>query len=439
MYNAYITRIKTRPFPNADNLLLGDCNGYQVIVGKEIGDNDLVVFFEQGGQLDDEFAKTHDLVRRRNPDGSPAGGMFEVNRKVRAIKLRGARSDGFVCPLSHLAYTGYDISSLKEGDQFDELKGHKICTRFETKATKAAAGNRRIKIHKDLVMMPKHFDTGQFKREGQNIPGGAILYISEKMHGTSMRYGHVEDNYIPNWIKAVVGKVIWPVNINLGNFILKKCTQKKWVHLNGSRNVIIEKRADPNSGFYGSEQFRFDVTNGITLHKGEVLYGEIVGWTENDRPIMQPQSTANLKDKRITKTYGEMMTYKYGQMTGTRGLYIYRITQVNQDGYQVDLSWNQIIKRCRELGLKTVPTLEYRLYDGNFDKLKEDINYLVNGETGAEALPSWTDPSHIREGVVIRIESEEGVSWLKEKSWLFGVLEGYLKDDETYVDTEESA
>ena len=83
--------------------------------------------------------------------------------------------------------------------------------------------------------------------------------------------------------------------------------------------------------------------------------------------------------------------------------------------------------------------MEYRIYDGNLEKLKKDIDFLVNGETGSEALPSWTDPSHIREGVVIRIESEEGITWLKEKSWVFGVLEGYLKDKEDYVDTEESA
>ena len=439
MYKAYITRIKTREMPNADKLQLGDCNGYSVIVGKDINDGDLVVFFEQGGQLSEEFATTHDLIRRRNPDGSAAGGMFEGNRKVRAIKLRGARSDGFVCPISFLAFTGINVSSLKEGDQFDELNGIKICNRFETKATREATKGKRIKIRKDCIMMPKHFDTGQFKREAEAIPAGAIIYISEKLHGTSCRFGHVEDEYIPKSIKTLVDKVIWKFNTNLGNFILKKCTQRKWVHLNGSRNVIIEKRADPNSGFYGSEQFRFEVTNGLVLQKGEVIYGEIVGWTENNNPIMRPQSTTELKDKRITKTYGDLMTYKYGHMTGTRGLYIYRITQVNQDGYQVDLSWPQVVKRCKELGLKTVPTLEYRIYDGNLDKLKKDIDYLVNGETGSEALPSWTDPSHIREGVVIRIESEEGITWLKEKSWVFGVLEGYLKDKEDYVDTEESA
>jgi hypothetical protein len=438
MYKAYVVKIKTRPFPNADKLLLGECNGYQVIVGKETEDGQLGVFFEQGGQLDEVFCANNDLIRRRHPDGSPAGGMFEENRKVRAIKLRGSRSDGFFCNFHHFDYTGYDTSLLKEGDQFDELNGHKICQRFETKATKKAGAANRIKLHKDTIMMPKHFDTGQFKREADSIPAGSIIYISEKMHGTSMRYGHVEDNLPLNFVQKHLVNFAYKVNTNFGNVILKKWTKKNWVHLNGSRNVIIEKRKDPESGFYGKEQFRFKMTDGIALHKGEVIYGEIVGWTENDVPIMRPQGTNALKNKRITKTYGELMTYKYGHMIGECGLYIYRITQVNQDGYQIDLSWPQVVGRCKELGLKTIPVLEFRIYDGNVEKLREDITYLVDGEDGSEALPSWTDPSHIREGVVLRIESEEGVKFLKEKSWIFGVLEGYLKEDEEYVDTEES-
>lgn len=796
MYKAYVVKIKTRPLPNADNLVLGECNGYQVIVGKDTEDGQLGVFFEQGGQLDEEFATTNDLIRRRNPDGSPAGGMFEANRKVRAIKLRGSRSDGFFCNFHHFDYTGYDTSLLKEGDQFDELNGHKICQRFETKATKKAAASNRIKLHKDTIMMPKHFDTGQFKRMADFIPAGSLIYISEKMHGcltynskiqmadgtvknfnkvktgemvlgfnhktnsivpskvlkkfdggkaekwlnvrvnnaiakgnnfisiactpehwfysmdrqdyvpasdlrvnenllyrketlnltytqeaviagkllgdgcvlrkksgwgiefghtekdkgyvnftvaalgqlgrknnfvrtsgygskihtgicqtnhfikqgfsswfkgkkkivplsainqisdlslaiwymddgslahtekqkdrvtfavcgfddescenlmtildrynvssvlykdsegynrirlnekdaetffkvvrpyippcmyrklppyhqgyytfnenetelnrmvslvipyqvlsvtekpteserydmetethnyfahnilvhnTSMRLGHVEDNLPLNIVQKHLVNLAYKVNTNFGNVILKKWTKKQWVHLNGSRNVIIEKRKDPESGFYGKEQFRFKMTEGIALHKGEVIYGEIVGWTENGVPIMRPQGTNALKDKRITKTYGELMTYKYGHIEGECGLFIYRITQVNQDGYQVDLSWPQVVKRCKELGLKTIPVLEFRVYDGNIEKLKEDITYLVDGEDGSEALPSWTDPSHIREGVVLRIENEEGISFLKEKSWIFGVLEVYLKEDEEYVDTEESA
>jgi len=49
------------------------------------------------------------------------------------------------------------------------------------------------------------------------------------------------------------------------------------------------------------------------------------------------------------------------------------------------------------------------------------------------------DPSHIREGVCIRVEHANEHFTLKHKSWLFGALEGYLKDKDEVVDAEEAA
>lgn len=441
MYKAYVTKIFTRELPGADNLLIGDCKGYQVIVGKDIVNGSLGVLFEQGGQLSEEFATKHDLIRRKNPDGTPAGGMFNPNRKVKAIKLRGARSDGFFVPLSYFEYTGFDTSSLKEGDQFDELNGKPICNKFVTAATLRAANqnNKKKKTHRETLMMPKHIDTGHFLREGKTIPAGALLYISSKCHGTSMRLSHALETTEPEGVLRSFIDLTFGINEKVGKYLLNKFSKKEWRHLNGSRNVILEKRTANSKGYYEDENFRFKVTEGIALHKGEMLYGEIVGWTGSCAPIMKPQDTSKLKDKKITKRFGEKMIYKYGCPEGTQDLYIYRITQLNEDGFQVDLSWPQIEKRCRELGLKTVPTIEFRVYDGDFEKLKEDVDFMVNGESGSDAIPDTIDPSHIREGVVIRAESNQGITWMKHKSWLFGVLENYIKDDDSFVDIEESS
>jgi hypothetical protein len=51
--------------------------------------------------------------------------------------------------------------------------------------------------------------------------------------------------------------------------------------------------------------------------------------------------------------------------------------------------------------------------------------------------PSFLDPSHIKEGVVLRIESDQGIQFLKHKSHIFKVLEGISKDDDQAVDIEE--
>lgn len=67
------------------------------------------------------------------------------------------------------------------------------------------------------------------------------------------------------------------------------------------------------------------------------------------------------------------------------------------------------------------------------------MDTIVNGPKGSEALPSTVDARHPIEGVVVRVESEHGTQWLKHKSVAFGILEGYLKDRDEYIDTEEAS
>ena len=72
------------------------------------------------------------------------------------------------------------------------------------------------------------------------------------------------------------------------------------------------------------------------------------------------------------------------------------------------------------------------IYDGNIRDLQELVNNLLE-------MPSILDMSHIEEGVVLRIEQPDGtIRFIKQKSFAFGVLEGYMKLDDNYVDTEEA-
>jgi hypothetical protein len=56
-----------------------------------------------------------------------------------------------------------------------------------------------------------------------------------------------------------------------------------------------------------------------------------------------------------------------------------------------------------------------------------------------DPLPSSLDKRHIREGVIVRWESEHGTGFLKNKGHAFKVLEGIVKDSDGYVDMEESS
>ena len=132
MYCGYVTTLKNvRPHPNADRMKLADCFGNTVCVGLDAAEGEIVIYFPTDGQLSVEFCAQHDLVRRKDENGNPAGGYLDPDkRNIKAIKLRGEKSDGLTMPLESLAYTGIDISTLTIGTQITVVNGHEICQKY---------------------------------------------------------------------------------------------------------------------------------------------------------------------------------------------------------------------------------------------------------------------------------------------------------------------
>lgn len=421
MYNAIVCKVNTRPHPNADRLLLGTAHGYQVVVGTDTADGELGVFFAADGQLSEDMCAANDLIGYTDPDTNERkGGFFAKNRRVRAQKFRGEKSDGYWTSLSSLAWTGVDLSSLREGDQFEELNGKPVCNKYFTPATLRAMKGGTQPTKRENPCFAKHVDTKQLKHEIGMIPVNSVIYTTEKLHGTSGRFGYViEEKTAPRkwWQRLLLRK-------------RGSTTTKEYNHLIGTRNVIMADRT--HEGFYGNEEFRWKAIEKLegNLHKGEVVYFELVGYTTTGAAIMGQHHTSELKE--IKKKYGEVIEYSYGQPAGTCGMYVYRITRVNEDGVAVELPWLQVKQRCVELGVQHVPEVASPVwYTGDQTQLRLMAEALMEG-------PSTLDDRHIREGIVLRIENLD-TTWLKSKSFSFGVLEGYLKNSDDYVDTEEVA
>jgi hypothetical protein len=426
MYNAIVCKVHTRPHPNADKLLLGTAHGYQVVVGLDTADGELGVFFAADGQLSQEMCDANNLIGYTDPDtGEKKGGFFAKNRRVRAQKFRGEKSDGYWTSLDSFAWTGIDVSSLREGDQFEELNGHPVCNKYFTPATLRALKNgQKTSQKRENICFAKHVDTKQLKHEIGQIPEDSVIYITEKLHGTSGRFGYVFDE-VP-----VPERPWWKKLLMFG--IKKPEPKSEYKHLIGTRNVIMGDRT--HEGYYGNEEFRWLAIEKLenNLHKGEVVYFELVGYTTTGATIMGQHHTSELKE--IKKQYGDTIEYSYGQPAGTCGIYVYRITRTNEDGEAVELPWQTVKQRCGELGIKHVPDLEgpwlYSLFSSP-QALLEKVESMLEG-------PSTLDDRHIREGVVIRVENSD-TQFYKSKSFSFGVLEGYLKNSDDYVDTEEIA
>ena len=181
---AIVTKINVQPHPNADRLQLGYCFGNQLIVGLDTKDGDLGIYFPTELQLSEELCAANDLIRRKDENGKPAGGMFDENRKVRCQKFRGEKSEGFFAPLSYLQNMGIDTSSLRENDCFDTLQGKEICRKFISKQTRSAMGkSQKTGKRGETEFFKQHFDTPQFRMNLKEFKKGDLITISSKLHG----------------------------------------------------------------------------------------------------------------------------------------------------------------------------------------------------------------------------------------------------------------
>ena len=418
MHEAIVTKIKVHAHPDTQvhSLAVGYICGETVIVSKSTADGELGLYFPCELQIGQEFAKANDLIRRKDEHGNVAGGMFDENRRVRIQKFRGVKSHGFWCPLSYLSSFG-DVSSLREGDKIVSFNGVVICNKYFTPKTLKQQSNSAVKPAKKNICFPEHKDTEQLKHCLRSFNAGDNLVVTLKVHGTSQR---VARNYIElpeKWYDKI-----------LGLFGITR-ERKVMSFLNGTRRVVLKGE---DNGFY-SENFRVKVAEKLNpyLEDHMQIFFEVVGWENNGSQIMPCHLTTKSKDKELSKRYGENITYSYGCKPGEFDIYIYRIAYVFPEGKVIDLTWDQVKKKCESWGVKHVPELDKFTFDGNIDALVEKIEAVSDG-------PDPINPSHIREGVCVRVDSSEWKCY-KNKGWTFKVLEGIAKEANDYVDQEEIA
>lgn len=419
MYCGYVTRLKNvRKHPNADRLVLADVFDSTVVVGQNSKDGDIVIYFPTDGQLSKEYCEYNNLVRKKDENGNNIGGFLDPDkRNIKAIKLRGERSDGLVMPLESLDYISKHLKdTLVVGDQITVLDGQEICKKYIPRTKVRTAGNAPTKRQKrkanEFPLFEEHRDTEQLDYNVDNFKTGELITLTLKMHGTSGRTA-----FLPS-----AGKN------KMEHFIFKLFPRYRYV--TGTRRVVLQQFE--TDGYYGDNAFRAKYHRLLEgkLKKGETIYYEIVGWVNDTTPIMAQGNNKKVNDKEFTKTYGETTTFSYGCKQGENQIYVYRMTMTTPDGEVIEYPWSLVKRRCEEMGINHVMELDRFIYT-----TKEDLYERVNKWLD---IPDPIGKTHVAEGVVVCLEDKPIFTAFKKKGFYFKVLEGLIKDEAIAPDLEES-
>lgn len=454
---AYIVQIKElRPHSNADRLQIATIFSQSVIVDLSVKISDLGVYFPIDLQLSEEYCTHNNLTRKYDENGNNIGGYLDPEkRNIKAMKLRGEKSEGLFMPLKSLAYTGETKFSV--GDKINVLNGHEICKKYIPRGNARrghySEGNRTRRHHVPISpLFIEHADTEQLVYNMDAFHEGDLIEITLKMHGTSGRTGYLPKliGYKRTFIDKFFGREGTPIY--------------DWGYVTGTRRTVINDFND-NSGYYGSNAFREAHAKAFEgkLYKGETAYYEIVGFTDTGAAIMPQVKNNKISDKEFTKQYGEITTFSYGCSPDGKGeyeqddfgnftdvrkelpqsdMYVYRMTMTNEDGDIVEYTPDFMRYRCEQMGIKCVPVLWQGYIPDNLPRIidmnKIDQENFEHDQTPGEYIkdiaeqyydgPDPVGKTHVREGVVIRIVNRPKFCAYKHKNFNFKMLSGIAAD-----------
>lgn len=408
-YAATIVKISVlNKLQNSDNLLGAPLLGMQAVVSKDTEVGTIGVLFVAETQLSEEYAARNNLFRHKefNEDKSKAG-FIEDNRRVKAIKLRGNRSDALFMPLSSIAYTKVDLSELKVGDAFEELNGFEICKKYEVKRRSVPTHEKnkhKVFTRVDEKLFPRHYDTSQYYRVVDTFKPYTEIIVTQKLHGTLLRFSNI----------PVARK--FTIRDKIAKLVGVKVQKTEYDHVYGSNRVIKDANNDRQQHFYEHDIWteaakKYD----DIVPENFIVYGELIGWTPDGAPIQK--------------------NYTYRVPHSTSDFYVYRVAQINGQGIMTDLSWDQVKEFCRDRGIKHVPELwRGKHQDFNPDEWV-DTNYHDALHGGYPDAVPLDDDSPCDEGVCIRVD---GIApyIAKIKSPEFYAHETKMLDQEA-VDIEE--
>lgn len=428
--------------PEVNKLKCCTIDGFNIITGID-SEPGLYVYFPALSQINNDFLSYANLYRHKELNKDPEqSGMFEDNGRVKAIKLRGEISEGFILPITVfenyiISVTNQELKHVQEGTEFDavehEGKEFWISKKYLPKRTQGqggvTGGKRSKKVPKGVdkvidIQFRFHYDTTLIKKCPFVLSPESLIQISYKMHGTSGISANVLCRQELNW-RQKIAKWLTGEEFN------------KYDYLYSSRTVIKNKFYNKNvgDGFYGVDVWaEADKIVRPCLAKGQTAYYEILGFLPNGEYIQKGFDYGCIPP-RDNETYTPEKHFK---------IRVYRVTETNVDGKVLEYTTHQVQQWCQRVGLIPVEECFY----GKAKDLYPDIDTAQHwNENFIERLANdknffmEQDSPHCKnkvphEGLVIKIE--DGLSrafklkcfrFLNKEQELLDKGEGNIEDE----------
>jgi hypothetical protein len=426
-----IEHFKPHTDPEVTRLKCCVIDGFNIICGID-SEPGLYVYFPTACCLNPDFLKYANLYRHKELNADPEkSGMFEDNGRVKAIRLRGELSEGFILPAVILENYILSVTNVnltcEEGTEFDIVehdgKTFWINKKYIPKTAQKAPGSGTGKTAKQPKGIDKiienqfrfHYDTTLIKKCPHVIKPNDLISITEKVHGTSGISAYVLCKQPLNW-KQKIAKWLTGEEFN------------KYDYLYSSRTVVKNKyyNKKASDGFYGVDVWKYadDILKPL-LQKGMTIYYEIIGFLPNGGYIQKNYDYGYMPPKE-----GEKYEYKKHF-----GIAVYRITLTNPGGNVHEFSAREVQQWCYQMDV--FPVREF--YYGFAKDLYPDINteehwnenFLQRLANDKEFYMECNSPicsnKVPHEGLVIKIENMKSEAF-KLKCFKFLDAEGKALD-----------
>jgi hypothetical protein len=342
----YCARLIRLPAPrahsNANKLLCVSIMGNNVITGLNATEGSPYVFFPLESSISTEYlAHSNSLDDPTlNRDKKTKGFFSSKHGRVKAISLRGEKSEGYVVPAQTLEeWSGYKFKEDDFDKDFDHIGDIKLCEKYinrealrkqnqaENRAKKGGKVKRQSRLVENQFRLSP--DYKHLKKEINTVKPNDWIEITSKWHGAN----------------GVISRVLTKRKLStvdkVAKFFGAQIVESEYGLVYASRRVIKNEFADQKTqDFYDAnvwqivaEKYKDCLQDGITL------IGEVVGYTPSGKGIQ------SMKGK----------VFDYGCEVNKCDFIVFRINYTSPSGKVYEFSIQQMVDYCKKFNLKHVP------------------------------------------------------------------------------------